>query len=196
MESKGIIETGVDKLVAIVKERGKIALSDAAKELGVSTSVIQEWVDFLEEEGIVSIEYNLTKPYLVDRKLTKKEVQEKAKEFLNQRDIFVRKAEVSLSILNKESGDLKNVKAEFDKLKSELGMSLDTVKSELKDLEKYQQSEVEKQRCQNGVPEKIFSAEKFALERHSAALALARTSKASFLTPVPRTMSRIPTTSP
>ena len=75
-----IIETGVDKLVKIVKERGKIALVDAAKELGVSTTVIQEWVDFLEDEGIISVEYKLTKPFLVDRKLTKKEIESKAKD--------------------------------------------------------------------------------------------------------------------
>ena len=74
-----IIETGVDKLVNLIKERGRVALQDAAKELGVSTTVIQEWVDFLEEEGIISVEYKLTKPYLVDRKLTKKEVEAKAK---------------------------------------------------------------------------------------------------------------------
>ena len=65
-----VIETGVDKLVNIVKERGRIALTDAAKELGVSTTVIQEWVDFLEDEGIISVEYKFTKPFLVERKLT------------------------------------------------------------------------------------------------------------------------------
>ena len=52
-----VIETGVYKLVKLVKQRGKIALSDASMELGLSTSVIQEWVDFLEDEGIISIEY-------------------------------------------------------------------------------------------------------------------------------------------
>ena len=50
MAEIGVIETGVDKLVKLVKERGRIAMSDATKELGVNTAVIQEWVDFLEEE--------------------------------------------------------------------------------------------------------------------------------------------------
>ena len=104
-----IIETGVDKLVNLVKERGKIAMADAAKELGVSTIVIQEWVDFLEEEEIISVEYRLTKPYLVERKLTKKEVEKKAKEFSSKKDVFVRKAEVGLNFLEKQAGDLKKV---------------------------------------------------------------------------------------
>lgn len=141
-----VIETGVDKLVKIVKERGRILLTDAAKELGVSPAVIQEWADFLEEEGIISIDYKLTKPYLVERKLTKKEVEEKAKEFASKKDVFVRKAEVSLSFLEKQEQELKNVKNEFDKLKSELGLELSAVKSELGELEKYHQSKQELQR--------------------------------------------------
>ena len=141
-----VIETGVDRLVNIVKERGRIALQDAAKELGVSTTVIQEWVDFLEEEGIISVEYKLTKPYLVERKLTKKEVETKAKEFSSKKDVFIRKAEVSLSFLEKQAEDLKKVKAEFDKIKSELGMELDTVRDDLKELERYQQLKAELQR--------------------------------------------------
>lgn len=141
-----VIETGVDKLVKIVKERGKIALIDAAKELGVSTTVIQEWVNFLEDEGIISVEYKLTKPFLVDRKLTKKEVEEKAKEFESKKDAFVRKAEFSLSFIEKQADELKKVKSEFDKLKSELGMQLDTVRSDLKELEKFQQMRQELQK--------------------------------------------------
>ncbi|HLC61183.1 MAG TPA: hypothetical protein VJJ52_07185 [Candidatus Nanoarchaeia archaeon] len=136
---ESIIETGVDKLVKLVKERGRIALADSAKELGVSTTVIQEWVDFLEDEGIISVEYKLTKPYLVERKLTKKEVDVKSKEFEGKKEGFIRKAEVSLSFLQKQSEDLKKVKSEFDKLKGELGLQLDTVRSELEQLEKYQQ---------------------------------------------------------
>ena len=142
MESN-IIETGVDKLVNLVKERGRIALIDSAKELGVSTSVVQEWVDFLEEEGIISIEYKLTKPYLVERKLTKKEVEKKAKEFSSKKDVFVRKAEVSLSFLEKQAEGLKKMKEEFDKLKNELGFDLDSVKNELAELERYQQTKEE-----------------------------------------------------
>ena len=141
-----VIETGVDKLVNLVKERGRIALQDAAKELGVSMTVIQEWVDFLEEEGIISVEYKMTKPFLVERKLTKKEVEAKAKEFTSKKDVFVRKAEGSLSFLKKQADDLKKVKGEFDKLKSELGMELDTVRDDLKELERYQQLKEELQK--------------------------------------------------
>ena len=141
-----VIETGVDKLVNIVKVRGRIALAEAAKEIGVSTTVIQEWVDFLEDEGIISVEYKLTKPYLVERKLSKKEIEVKEKEFTTKKDVFVRKAEVNLSFLEKQADELKKVKGEFDKLKSDMGLELDTVRSDLKELERYQQLKQELQK--------------------------------------------------
>ena len=145
MEST-VIETGVDRLVNLVKERGRIALADASKELGVSLTVVQEWVDFLEEEGIINIEYKMTKPYLVERKLTKKEVDDKSKEFANKKDVFIRKAEVSLLFLEKQAEELKKVKNDFDRLKEELGLELTNVKEDLKELERYQQLKQELQK--------------------------------------------------
>jgi len=141
--SNTIIETGVDKLVKIINSRGSISSVDAAKELGVSPAVVMEWADFLEEEGIISVEYKFTKPFLVARKLAKKEVQEKAKEFGGKKDVFVRKAEVSLSFLEKESGKLKTLKDEFEKIKKGLGFDIDKIKDDLLELQKYEQLKIE-----------------------------------------------------
>ncbi|MBI2208843.1 hypothetical protein HYU50_05090 [Candidatus Woesearchaeota archaeon] len=138
-----IIETGVDKLVKLVNEKGKISSFDAAKELGVSNTVVMEWADFLEEEGIISIEYKFTKPFLVPRKLGKKEIQEKAKEFSGKKDVFVRKAEVSLSFLENEAAKLNSIKEEFDNIKKELGFDLGNVRNELEELEKYERLKIE-----------------------------------------------------
>lgn len=134
-----VIETGVDKLVNLVNLKERISSADAAKELGVSTTVVMEWADFLEEEGIISIEYKFTKPFLIARKLAKKDIQENAKEFSGKRDVFVRKAEVSLSFLKKESEKLKSLKDEFDKIKKELGIDISSVKNELEELKNYEQ---------------------------------------------------------
>ena len=134
-----IIETGVDKLVNLVNKNSKISSFDAAKELGVSSTVIMEWADFLEEEGIISVEYKFTKPFLVSRKLNKKEVKEKAKEFSGKKEGFIRKAEVSLSFINRESDKLKTMKDEFDKIKKGLGFDIGSIKNELQELQKYEQ---------------------------------------------------------
>jgi len=134
-----IIETGVDKLVELVKTRGRISFADASLQLGVSATVVEEWANFLEEEGIISIEYKLTTPYLVERKISQQEIASKAKEFTGQKDIFIRKAEVALSFLDRQAGQLRNIKGEFDRLKKDLGLEVDTVKEELKELERYEQ---------------------------------------------------------
>jgi len=137
-----IIETGVDKLVNLVNTQKSVSSSDAAKLLGVGMTVIMEWADFLEEEGIISIEYKFTKPYLVARKITKKDMQEKANEFSGKKDVFIRKAEVSISFLNRESDKLKTLKGEFDKIKKDLGLDIGSIKSELEELQNYEQLKI------------------------------------------------------
>src|SRR3989338_4888138 len=138
-----VIETGVDRLVNLVDEKGRVSSADAAKELGVSTTVVMEWAEFLEEEGVIKIEYRFTKPFLIARKLARKDVQEKAKELSGKKDVFIRKAEVSLSFLEKESEKLKSLKDEFDKIKKELGLDIDHVKDEMAELQKYEQLKIE-----------------------------------------------------
>jgi chromosome segregation ATPase len=156
-----IIETGIDKLVKLVKERERISMEDAAKELNVSPTVIKEWSDFLEEEGIISIEYKFTKPFLVERKLTKKEISKKAKEFISKKEVFIRKAEGTLSFLEKETAKLRKVKEEFDKLKKEFGGEIENIRKEVEELERYhhlktdldQQIRKQKTEAQNKIAE-------------------------------------------
>ena len=59
-----VIKTGVDDLLELLKGVNKISLSDAAVKLGISTSLVQSWVDFLVEEEIIGIEYKFTKPLI------------------------------------------------------------------------------------------------------------------------------------
>ena len=134
-----IIETGVDKLVKLVKAKGRLSMEDAAVELGVSLTVIEEWADFLEEEGFIQIEYKFTKPFLVDRKLSKSEISKKEKEFSGQKEVFIRKAEGTLTFLEKEAQNMKEVKAEFDKMKKEFVLGMKGIKEDIAELERYHQ---------------------------------------------------------
>ncbi len=132
------IETGVDKLVHIIKDKKKIEIGEAAKKLGVSKVVVEEWADFLEEEGLISIDYNLSKTFLVERKLTKKEVVTKTKEFHSNKDAFVRKIESSIHKLDKDTKGLTDLKEQFSDLKKEVGKEIEMVKDELVKLEDYE----------------------------------------------------------
>jgi len=152
-----IIETGVDKLVKLVKQSGRISVPDAAKILSVSSTIVMEWADFLEEESIINVEYKLTKPFLVDRKITKKEVEEKSKEFETKKDLFVRRSEMTLGLLERQAIELKNVKNEFNQLKKKFGIDLGDVRSEMKELESY---ESEREHLTNRIMAEKANAEK------------------------------------
>ncbi|RME53751.1 hypothetical protein D6783_01010, partial [Candidatus Woesearchaeota archaeon] len=132
------IQTGVDKLVALVESKHSVELSDAARSLGVSKAVVQEWAEFLEEEGLISIEYSLSKVFLVQRKLSKKEVAQKAKEYETKKDLFVHKVETSIQSLEKETQWFEEVKKQYEEMKKDLGNELEEVHEEMKELRHYE----------------------------------------------------------
>tara|TARA_Y100000034_G_scaffold88501_1_gene106246 strand:+ start:5890 stop:6321 length:432 start_codon:yes stop_codon:yes gene_type:complete len=62
------ITTAVDSLVKLVNKKGRISLDDAAKELGLPQNILNEWSTFLDQEGILHIEYKFTTPFLISKK--------------------------------------------------------------------------------------------------------------------------------
>ena len=59
-----VVRTGVDELLELLKTTAKIPLAEAATKLNANIDIIQSWVDFLVEEGIVGIEYKFTTPFI------------------------------------------------------------------------------------------------------------------------------------
>jgi len=84
-----LISTGVDNLIRLVKERGRIEIGAAAKELGLPARTTEDWAHVLEEEGIITVEYKLTKVFLVWRTPAVKEVEQK-REKLEEKTIGTR----------------------------------------------------------------------------------------------------------
>ena len=83
-----VVRTRADELVKLVKQRGELSFEDAAKQLSVSTSTIEAWANFLEEEKIISIKYNFTTPFLtVFQEKIKKELKNAPKSILADLDI-------------------------------------------------------------------------------------------------------------
>ncbi|MBU4493641.1 MAG: hypothetical protein KKA61_04680 [Nanoarchaeota archaeon] len=77
-----VVRTRADELVKLVKQRGELSFEDAAKQLNVSSSTIEAWANFLEEEKIISIKYNFTTPFLTvfQEKIKKEQKKEKTAE--------------------------------------------------------------------------------------------------------------------
>ncbi|MEK6963087.1 MAG: hypothetical protein AABX70_01575 [Nanoarchaeota archaeon] len=61
---EGTLETDIDQLLNLLKKEDKLPLEEVASRLSVSMDVVQTWVDFLVEEGIIGVEYKFTKPFV------------------------------------------------------------------------------------------------------------------------------------
>lgn len=133
------IETGVDKLVKLVAKEKKIELGVAAKELNVAPAVVQEWADFLEQEGLIDTQYSLSKTFLVEKHLSKQDVEKKAKEYDTKREAFTRKVDTTLKQLENETEDFESIKKQYYALKDQIGDEIDAVKDEMEQLRHYEE---------------------------------------------------------
>ncbi|MBN1385580.1 hypothetical protein JW968_01225 [Candidatus Woesearchaeota archaeon] len=132
------IRTGVDKLVDLVKFKKKIGFSEAAQELGVSRKVIEDWADFLEDEKILSVEYLLLKPFLVEQKMSRSEVRRRTREFTIKKEAFLRKVESTLKNLDRDDVTIQKFRNSFYNLKKQVSGEIEEIKGHLAELEKYE----------------------------------------------------------
>lgn len=108
-----ILSTGVDSLMKLVRDRGRIELRDAAVELGISQGVLEEWAKVLEKEGIIKIEYLFTKVYLTTQSMEKVELQKKAKDIGDMQVTMSREVETQVKRLERVGKELDDMREEF-----------------------------------------------------------------------------------
>jgi len=70
--AQDVVKTGVDELLDLLSHTTKTSITEVAAKLNLDVGVIQAWVDFLVEEGIVGIEYRFTTPYIYLNKVVEK----------------------------------------------------------------------------------------------------------------------------
>ncbi|MBI5398067.1 hypothetical protein HZB03_01265 [Candidatus Woesearchaeota archaeon] len=142
MADKNVIETGVDRLVRLVRERSRIAVDDAARVLGFDQNIIMEWALFLEEEGILNVEYKLTKTFLVSRILTKKEISQKVKDVESKKEVVLRKASMLKSLIERETSGFEKLSKEFIAMQQEVSKEAGVLE---KDLQMYEHLKQQKE---------------------------------------------------
>ncbi|MBR9692203.1 winged helix-turn-helix transcriptional regulator [Candidatus Woesearchaeota archaeon] len=136
------IKTEVDSLVSLIQGEEKISIKEAARKLGVPVSTVSEWASFLEEEGIINIEYKFTTPFLVKKKLSDEQIRDLKSKVKEEKDIFDRKSDSTLSYLNKLEEEVESLEELFEDLGNNFKSRLSDAGKELKELRK---AEEEKQ---------------------------------------------------
>ena len=131
-ESKRI-STAADELVDLVTREKEISFGKASKILKIPARTIEDWANFLEEDGVIGIKYKMTTPYLTvfDPKTANAKKKKKDKVVFDE---HLADAEIksNIDVVSEFLGEIadRSSKGEF----AELDQDYDNVTSRLKTL--------------------------------------------------------------
>jgi len=126
-----LVTTKVDALVRLVKEKGNVETLIAAKLLDVDQETIEEWAHILEEEGIVKIDYHLTKSYVVWIPPSPETVQKERESFYKQKtELGQEISELKAQIIPKGQ-ELEALKADFEQVYGKLSPKIEKLQKQL-----------------------------------------------------------------
>lgn len=130
-----LIETQVDKLIKLVRRRGKLTVSQAAVALGVEERKIEEWVGILEEHGFVELRYPaIGEPEIILKEIPPEKVIERGEEFEKRKEKIEEKAEKYEKKIGEVEEKVEVSDKEFLELKEELQNKLKFVERDFKRL--------------------------------------------------------------
>ena len=115
------ITTAVDSLVKFVNENKRVSLTDASTKLKIPETILSEWAAFLEQEGILEIEYKFTTPFLIAKgakQLSKEEVDNFIEQLKGCLE-FVQSQSIKSKSGVKNEKDVKDIIAKFKKDKAD-----------------------------------------------------------------------------
>ncbi|MFH0885343.1 MAG: hypothetical protein V1861_06555 [Candidatus Micrarchaeota archaeon] len=115
-----LITTGVDALVRLVKEKQKIELEEASSLLNIPQETIEDWTRVLEEEGILRIEYRLTRVFLLWVKPTEEEVATEKESFYEEKKGIESEVEQIKGKISTGRNDLEDLRGSFEKFYSKV----------------------------------------------------------------------------
>jgi hypothetical protein len=80
VDNKNVLETEIDQLYDIVKERKKVKMDNVAKQLGVPKEQVQEWADIMEDHQMVKTDYPVVGEPVIMLKEHEDEIKKKVQE--------------------------------------------------------------------------------------------------------------------
>jgi uncharacterized phage infection (PIP) family protein YhgE len=122
-----LITTGVDALVKLVKERQRVELEDASAVLNIPSETIEDWTRVLEEEGILRIEYRLTKIYLTWVKPTEEELAGEKKSFYEEKAGVSGELEAARGKAGAGVADMEDLRKSFNEFYSRAYAKMDAL---------------------------------------------------------------------
>ncbi len=126
-----LITTGVDALVRLIKEKQRIELEDASSILNIPQETIEDWARVLEEEGILRIEYRLTRIFLVWVRPTEEEIAQEKESFYQEKASIEGEVGGIKGKIGAEAQEIEDLRQSFDKFYSKVYGRMDELEKML-----------------------------------------------------------------
>ncbi|MEM4215755.1 MAG: hypothetical protein QXD51_01585 [Candidatus Anstonellales archaeon] len=133
--SDALISTAIDKFIRLIKEKGKIELGLASRILNVPTATIEEWAHILDDEGIIDIEYKLSKVYAVWVVPSEEEIAREKGEFEEHRKEVVAEFEKTKERVEKEKAEIESIYSLLEQYDEKISKRVAGIESTLRALE-------------------------------------------------------------
>ncbi|MEM4707313.1 MAG: hypothetical protein QXL47_01760 [Candidatus Anstonellales archaeon] len=133
--SDALISTAIDKFIRLIKEKGKIELGLASRILNVPTATIEEWAHILDDEGIIDIEYKLSKVYAVWVVPSEEEIAREKGEFEERRKEVVAEFEKTKERVEKEKAEIESISSLLEQYDEKISKRVAGIESTLRALE-------------------------------------------------------------
>ncbi|MFA5105669.1 MAG: hypothetical protein WC506_01790 [Candidatus Micrarchaeia archaeon] len=111
-----LISTGVDNLIRLIHEKGKVELKAASQELSLAPETVESWAKVLEEEGIIRIEYKFTKVYLTWVSAAAPAIEQKAAALESRKSQISSDIGSRLATVRESKDDLASLRESFERV--------------------------------------------------------------------------------
>lgn len=122
-----LISTGVDSLIKLVHDRKKIEIKDAAGELGVPLTSIEDWAHTLEEEGLIKLEYKLTHVFLIWSSMSNEQYEDNTDRIEKKKKEAISKLEGLKGTVDESIHEIDKMGTNLSDLKEKNKHDLDTL---------------------------------------------------------------------
>lgn len=126
-----LVTTKVDSLVRIVKEKGEIELGIAARLIGVEPDAVEEWAHILEEEGLIKINYHLTKAYISWVTPTAEEVEKEREAIVREKDNLVLEIDSLKGQAEPKEKEIESLRSDFTAMYKKLVPEIDALQAQV-----------------------------------------------------------------
>jgi|GEM_PF-6939724 len=125
-----LISTPIDKMIEIIKENNEVNLEYVASKLNENIQKVEEWASILEDQGLIRIDYALSKVILKWNAPTKAEAEKRTSEYRAGKEQFEASITRIGADMEKEGKELEEYNRQMMDALAKYGPALESLKSD------------------------------------------------------------------